>query len=117
MGGNVDNSTTREVRLVRRHWRRRLAAAVVVALVVIVARLALGPWLTAVVLAAAALWVGLRAWGRIESRARLALPPAGEVVRPDRPMAAAGGHVAFARALAAVSAAYVSECEREANER
>ncbi len=80
---------------------------------VVVARLAIGPWPTAVALAAAGLWAGLRAWWRIETRSRLARPPACEVARP---LAGPAGHVAFARALAAVSAAYVSECEREANQ-
>jgi hypothetical protein len=83
----------------------------VVALVVVVARLILGPWPTAVGLAAAGLWWGLRAWSRIETRTRPAKARVPELVQAARPVA--GGHVAYARALAVVAAAWLAECERE----
>jgi hypothetical protein len=81
--------------------------------VVVVARLIFGPWPTAIAVAAAGLWWGLRAWSRIETRQRPAETRAPELVPAARP--AAGGHVAFARALVVVAAAYLAECEREAD--
>src|SRR5262245_28353317 len=90
------------------HRATRLAA---VALAVIVARDLCGPWPTAIVLAAVGHACGLRAWARWETHNRKA--PAGEVVTVRRD-AVPDGHVAFARALAAVAAAYRAECEREA---
>jgi hypothetical protein len=38
------------------------------------------------------------------------------VARPHQRPTPANGHVAFARGLAAVSVAYLAECEQEANE-
>ena len=73
----------------------------------------LGPWPTAVALAFAGLWWCLWAWSRIETRSRPAKARAPELVHAARPPA--GGHVAFARALAVVAAAYLAECEREAD--
>jgi hypothetical protein len=100
----MHNSTTR-------HPARRAAAGLAVVLVVVVARPILWPWPTAVAMAAAAMWSGLRAWSRIETRTRPAKAPAAELVQAAGPVA--GGHVAFARALAVVAAAYLAECERE----
>jgi hypothetical protein len=88
------------------HRATRLAT---IALAVIVARHLAGPWPTAIVLAAAGLAWGLRTWARLESRTRPAPLPGVMATRRQ-----AGGHVAFARALAVVAAAYLDECEREA---
>jgi hypothetical protein len=95
---------------------RCLRAVATVALVVAVCRLVLGVWPTAAVLAAAAMWWGLRAWYRFENRLGQprVLVPTVVARRYPRPTSA-NGHVAFARGLAAVSVAYLAECEREAN--
>jgi hypothetical protein len=83
-----------------------VAAASVVALVGL--RVLLSPWAAAVVLAAAGMTGLLAGWATVEARA---FDRRREVVvrGPAR-----GDHVAFARALAAVAAAYLAECEREA---
>jgi hypothetical protein len=81
--------------------------------VVVVARVVCGRWPTAIALAAAGMWWGLRTWCRIETRIGPveARPP--ELVQAARPVP--GGHVAFARDLAVVAAAYLAACEREAD--
>jgi hypothetical protein len=93
-----------------RIWRR-LAQTVAVALVLAAVRAWLGPWLPAVVLAAAGVVAGLRFWWRIEARERSCRPPAPLV----RSLSAPAGHVEFARALTLVAAAYLAECEGEAD--
>jgi hypothetical protein len=105
-GSDVHNSRTR-------HIIHRAAALLGAALVVVAARLILGPWPTAIAVAAAGLWWGLRAWFRIETRTRPAKARAPQLVHAAR--SPAGGHVAFARALAVAAAAYLAECEREAD--
>lgn len=98
---------------------RLVRRLVTVALVVAGARSVLGVWLSSVVLTAAWLWFGLRAWHRWENRSRrrprplvpeVVAPHPGPTIGPDR-------HVAFARALGVVAAAYESECEQEARTR
>jgi hypothetical protein len=103
-GSDVNNSTTR-------HIAGRAAALGAVALVVGLALIVCGRWPTAIALAAAGMWWGLRTWCRIDTRTRpvKARPP--ELVQAARPVA--GGHVAFARDLAVVAAAYLAACERE----
>ncbi len=101
----MHNSTTR-------HPAHRAATTLAVALVVVVARLICGPWPSAIALAAAGMWWGLRAWSRIETRSGPAKARVPELVHA-RP--ATGGHVAFARTLTVVAAAYLAECEREAD--
>jgi hypothetical protein len=83
----------------------RVLRAVEAVVVVAACRDVLGVWPTSVALAAVGMWWGLRTWHRIETRARSTHPalPAHEPV----------GHVAFARALAAVADAYLSVCEAE----
>jgi hypothetical protein len=96
---------------------RCLRAVATVALVVAFSRLVLGVWPTAAVFAAAAMWWGLRAWNRFENRLgqpRVVVPTV--VARPHQRPTPANGHVAFARGLAAVSVAYLAECEQEANQ-
>jgi hypothetical protein len=100
----MHNSTTR-------HPAHRAAAVLAAALVVAATRLICGPWPTAIAVAAAGMWWGLRAWSRIETRTRPAKARAPELVQAARPVA--GGHVAFARGLAVVAAAYLAECERD----
>jgi hypothetical protein len=75
-------------------------------------RFLVGPWPAAVLLAAGAMWWGLRAWHRWESGPGRALVPHVVTHRsgPSR------GHVDFARALAAVAAEYLARCEQEANQ-
>ena len=111
-------------RAARRAGRRAAKAAAAVALVLLVRGLA-GVWAAAVLVVLAAL-VGLIAgWAAVEARvfdrARPCPSPPGLVpdVIPPRPTAADTGseHVAFARGLAAVSAAYLTHCEQEASER
>jgi hypothetical protein len=85
---------------------------------VMAVRLVAGVWITAVAVAGLAV-VGLVAgWAAIERRAfpRRPAPPAPVPVGPRAPGRAAGDgtrHVAFARALSTVAAAYLAECERD----
>jgi hypothetical protein len=99
---------------VRLAIHRVAPAAVAVALVVVV-RAVLGVWAAAALVALAAM-VGLIAgWAAVEARAfdrRRPSPPA--VVRAS---GATGDHLAFARALSAVAAAYLTECERQEQQR
>jgi hypothetical protein len=88
-------------------WRRRLGRAVVVVSAVAVSRAFVGVWPTSFGLAAVGMWWGLRAWAGWEARSRR-----GALV-PQLVPAGRAGHVEFARALATVAAAYLSECERE----
>jgi hypothetical protein len=93
---------------------------VTVVLVVAGARSLLGVLLSSVALSVAGLWVLWRAWCRLEEyldTREAAL--VSEVVVPQRiPVPArAERHVAFARALATVAAAYQSECEQETSAR
>lgn len=79
-------------------------------------RFLLGPWPAAVLLAAGAMWWGLWAWHRWETRAtRRRLLLAEHVTRTywHQPNP---GHVDFARALAVVAAEYLARCEQEANQ-
>jgi hypothetical protein len=89
------------------------------AVIVAVGRNVVGVWPTAMVLAGWCLWMGVRAWCRAETRSRWARPGVlvPEVVVPFRRRQPHGGHVPFARGLAAVTAAYLAECEREENAR
>jgi hypothetical protein len=100
--------------MVTRH-RRLVRGCALVALVVVVRHLA-GVWVAAAIVALAgvvgliACLAALDAWAADRHRCS---PPA-TVVVPDGSIGEAAGHVAFARALAAVAAAYVAECERGA---
>jgi hypothetical protein len=85
----------------------RLLRAVEALVVVVATRIVLGVWHTSVLLAAVALWWGLRAWHRIETRARHMRSP----VEPTS--AGPAGHAAFARALVRVADAYLTACEAE----
>jgi hypothetical protein len=73
-------------------------------------RLLLGPWAAAMALAAVGVAGLVVGWASVEARAFDRRHPL--VVRDG---AAHRDHVAFARALTAVAAAYLAECEREAN--
>jgi hypothetical protein len=99
----MHNPTTRNIA------RRATTTALLVLVVIVGGRAVCGPWPTAIVVAAAGTCWGLRAWSRIESRTSPG--PAAPGVEVARPVV---GHVAFARALAAVAAAYLTECERAA---
>jgi hypothetical protein len=83
--------------------------------VVVIVRALLGVWAAAVLVALAAL-VGLIAgWAAVEARAfdrRHPSPPA-----TVRTPGTAADRVAFARALAAVAAAYLTACERQEHPR
>jgi hypothetical protein len=89
-----------------------LGCGVRLVLVAFGVRFLVGPWPAAVLLAAGAMWWGLRAWHRWESGPGRALVPHVVTHRsgPSR------GHVDFARALAAVAAEYLARCEQEANQ-
>jgi hypothetical protein len=97
---------------------RGVRRLVVVVLVAAAVRNVLGVWLGSVVLTGWGLCAGLRAWSRLEDRldrrSRARVP---EVIdhRPRRRAVSGPEHVAFARGLAAVSAAYLDHCEQEAN--
>jgi hypothetical protein len=84
----------------------------------VVLRVVAGVWITAVAVAALAV-VGLVAgWAAIERRAfpRRPAAPVTVLVGPPGPGRATGDgarHVAFARALTTVAAAYLAECERD----
>jgi hypothetical protein len=93
---------------------RRLLAVLASAVLIAASRVVLGVWPTSAALVAVGMWWGLRAWSRWEQRWGRPRAQASEVVR--RPVPAAG-HVAFARALATVAAAYLAECEQEAEGR
>jgi hypothetical protein len=100
-------------------WRlaRRLVRLVVALVVVRVAVEVVGQTVTAAVLAPVVLVWGLGRWAamerRLDQRARvtpLVVPPGHG--RVDQ----VGEHVAFARALVAVSARYLAACEDQADE-
>jgi hypothetical protein len=98
---------------VRRVVCRIAQAGALVALVVAVRHVA-GVWVAAGIVALAAVagliaaLAALDAWAT--ARTRRPAPTAVEVVRS---VPGASDHVTFARALAAVSAAYLTACERE----
>ena len=100
------------LRAVGRGLRRLLVVVVVAAAV----RNVLGVWLSSVVLTGWALCAGLGAWARLEDRldrrSRARVP---DVIYPRDRAVAGPEHVAFARGLAAVSAAYLDHCEQEAS--
>jgi hypothetical protein len=78
----------------------------------------LGVWPSSVALSAAVMWLVVRGLQRLDARPR----PIGPVVMPDAvcppgPPVPTDRHVAFARALGLVAAAYESDCEQEANQR
>ena len=86
---------------------RRFTTGVAVVGLVAAVRVVLGVWPAAVAVAAVAV-VGLVAgWALVEARAsdRRSRPGVERVQLAD--------HVAFARALTAVAAAYLAECERQ----
>src|ERR671910_2889100 len=89
---------------------RRLGQALAVVVVAAAARNVLGVWLSSVVLTGWGLWAGLVGWSRLEKRLdrwERTLTP--DMLHPPVPIAPTGGeHVAFARGLAAVSAAYLA---------
>jgi hypothetical protein len=79
-----------------------------VAAVVVVVRAVAGAWVAALVVAPVLLGLLVAGWAVVEARLFDRRPGAVVVRRP------AEDHVAFARALTAVAAAYLAECEREA---
>jgi hypothetical protein len=88
-----------------------------VVLAVIGARHTLGVAVSSVVLTGLFLGFGVRAWHRWEQRLdrrTRALVPDRIHCRPRR-ISSSERHVAFARALAVVAAAYQSECEQESS--
>jgi hypothetical protein len=103
--------------LVGRVVCRVATAGALVVLVVVVRHLA-GVWVAAGVVALAAVGgliaalAALDAWADAHIRS-----PASTAVAVPTPVDVAADHVAFARALAAVSAAYLTACEREDSRR
>jgi hypothetical protein len=97
---------------VARGVRRALAVLVVAA----AARTVLGVWLSSIVLTGWALWAGVAGWSRLEKRLdRRERAVAPYVIYPALIGRPGAEHVAFARGLAAVSAAYLAHCEEETN--
>jgi hypothetical protein len=88
---------------------------VAIALAVVLGRVLLGPWPTAVALAALGVWWGMRVWQQIEARARRREARA-VVLRPFASVPQPGARVTLARALAVAAVAYLAECEREVNQ-
>ena len=96
----------------------RLVRVTMLGLAFVGARQVLGVWPSSVALGAAVVWGVVRGLQRLDARPRsirrmvaidAAYPPGGRS-STDR-------HVAFARALGLVAAAYESECEQEASQR
>jgi hypothetical protein len=87
----------------------------VVAVGVVALRLLLGVWPAAVMLATVLLIWLAAGWANLEARVFGHRP----VDRRQTPVPSTqpGDHVAFARALTAVAAAYLAECERQEAER
>jgi hypothetical protein len=93
--------------------RCTLTKATAAVIGVVVLRLVAGVWITAAVVAVLAVGGLVAGWAAIERRAFPRRSPApGSVLVGPQP---AGGarHVAFARALAVVAAAYLAACERD----
>jgi hypothetical protein len=90
---------------------RGVRLAVEAVIVVAASRNVLGVWPTSAALAFIGLWWGLQGWQRIETSA---FPGRSAPVPAGRSPVGPAGHAAFARALAAVADAYLSECEAEA---
>jgi hypothetical protein len=100
-----------------RRSARRVTWAAALAVVAVVVRAALGVWVAAGLVALVAVAGVIAALTAIEARVfdRPRRPPASVVVRA--PGLDASDHVAFARALTAVAAAYLTECERQEHQR
>jgi hypothetical protein len=99
---------------------RHLARPLTVVVVVVLMRCWLGVWPTAVVLATVGTAGLLAVWAEAERRL-FAPPPSRAQLVERRPQASErgldpAGHAAFARALTAVAAAYLTECERQERE-
>jgi hypothetical protein len=89
---------------------RRLAKTAAAIAVVLIVRAVLGVWAAALLGALAALVGFIAGWAAVEARTfdrQRHVPPTG------RMPGVAADHAAFARALTAVAAAYLSECERQ----
>ena len=101
--------------MVTRH--RRLVQACALVVLVVLARHLGGVWVATGIVALAgvvgviACLAALDAWAADRHRCS---PPTTTVPVPDRPPGEAADRLAFARALAAVAAAYVAHCERGA---
>jgi hypothetical protein len=83
---------------------------------VMAVRLVAGVWITAVAVAGLAVLGLVAGWAAIERRAFPRRPAPPVLVGPRGPGRATGDgarHVAFARALTTVAAAYLAECERD----
>jgi predicted lipid-binding transport protein (Tim44 family) len=99
-----------------RRTARRLAALAAGLAVVVLARIVLGVW-AAAGLVALAVTAGLIAgWAAVEARAFRPSPPS-TPAGARGPGLSPGDHVAFARALTAVATAYLTACERQEHQR
>jgi hypothetical protein len=94
----------------RRVAHRAATTAAAVALVLAV-RVVLGPWVAAGLVAVAAVVALIAGWAALEARIFDRPPPSTRVPAPGV------DHAAFARALAAVAAAYLTECARQESRR
>ncbi len=96
----------------RRCLRRAVNAAAAVALVVMV-RAVLGVWMAATLVALVGVAGLMAGWAAVEARAFGLQSRAADPVPVQRPELRGPDHVAFARGLAAVAAAYLAHCERQ----
>jgi hypothetical protein len=100
-----------------RHFTRRVVRLAVLVLAFVGSRQVLGVWLSSVAMGAAVVWLVVRGLQSLDARPGslrpLVVPDA--VYRPRHP-ASTDRHVAFARALGLVAAAYESDCEQEVNQ-
>jgi hypothetical protein len=92
---------------------RRLAKISVAFAVFAGVRIVLGPVAAAVLTGVAAVAVVIAAFAAVEVRASDRRRALARSVVPYRPAANELDHAAFARALTAVAAAYLTACERE----
>jgi hypothetical protein len=100
-----------------RHFTLRVVRIAVLVLAFVGARHVLGVWPSSVVLSAAVVWLVVRGLQRLDARPRSVRPVVAlDAVYPPRRLASTDRHVAFARALGLVAAAYESDCEREAKQ-
>jgi len=95
--------------------RRTLTWGATTAAALVVTGVTLGPWALALLVAFAATSGLVAGWAAVERVFPPTRSPAAGIGGDPGP--GSGDHVAFARALTAVAAAYLAECERQEHQR